>query len=143
MKKLYCCEASRGMYEDYYASQGGNGMPVYHGSAGQRGHGLGSMLSGFFRSALPMIKRGLAFFGRQALKTGAEMANDIADGSSFGDSARRRLPEGIKRFVSSANFTSQSGSGSRGRRPKRKRETKKKKKKSTKSKRRKISDIFS
>src|SRR6266581_3108768 len=119
MKKLYCCEASRGMYEDYYSSQSGGGVPIYQGSPGQRGHGLGSMLSGLFRSAMPMIKRGLAFFGRQALKTGLEVANDIADGDSFGDSARRRVPEGIKRFASSADFSNQSGSGRRGRKCKR------------------------
>ena len=87
------------MYEDYYTSQNGNGVPIFQGSAGQRGHGLGSMLSGLFRSAMPMIKRGLAFFGKQALKTGLEVANDVADGESFGNSARRRVPEGIKHFV--------------------------------------------
>jgi len=103
------------MYEDYYASQSGSGVPIYQGSPGQRGHGLGSMLSGLFRSAMPMIKRGLAFFGKQALKTGLEVANDVAEGESFKNSARRRVPEGIKRFVSTANFSNQSGSG-RGRR---------------------------
>ena len=123
------------MYEDYYTSQSGSGVPIFQGSAGQRGHGLGSMLSGLFRSAMPMIKRGLAFFGKQALKTGLEVANDVADGESFGNSARRRVPEGIKRFASSANFSNQSGSGRRGR----KRQIssvgqKKKKKNKTKSK---------
>jgi hypothetical protein len=128
MKKLYCCEASRGMYEDYYINQSGSGLPVYHGSSGQRGHGLGSMLSGLFRSAMPMIKRGLAFFGRQALKTGLEVANDVADGQSFEESARSRIPTGIKRFVETANFSTQSGSGRYGRKRKRNKLLKKKKK---------------
>jgi len=69
-KKLYCCDRSRGMYEDYYARQSGSGGPVYQGSQGQKGHGLGSMLSRLFRSAMPMIKRSLAFFGKHALKSG-------------------------------------------------------------------------
>jgi len=31
---------------------------------------------------MPIIKRGLAFFVRQALKTGLELANDVTDGDS-------------------------------------------------------------
>ena len=124
MKKLYCCEASRGMYEDYYTAQSGSGFPIYQGSQGQRGHGLGSMLSGLFRSAFPMIKRGLAQFGKHALKTGLEVANDMVDnGQTFGDSARRRIPDGIKRFVSTANFNTQSGSGRHRRARKRRKAT--------------------
>ena len=70
------------------------------------------MLSGLFRSALPMLKRGLAAFGKHALKTGLEIANDIVDGDySLGDAVRRRVPEGIKRFASQTNFANQSGSG--------------------------------
>jgi len=93
--------------------QSGSGMPVFTGSPGQRGHGLGSMLSGFFRSAFPMIKRGLAAFGKHALKTGLDIANDVAAGDSFQDSTKRRVPEGIKRFATAENFINQSGSGRR------------------------------
>jgi len=154
MKKLYCCDASRGMYEDYYTAQSGNGLPYYQGSAGQRGHGLGSMLSGLFRSVMPMIKRGLSFFGRQALKTGLEVANDVAEGQSWRDSASRRVPEGINQFVSSAGFTNQSGSGVRGRKreralsiarkqKKKKRSANEKKNKKKKKKKVKHEDIFS
>lgn len=130
------------MYEDYYTSQSGNGHPIYQGAPGQRGHGLGSMLSGLFRSALPMIKRGLAHFGRQALKTGLEVANDVADGQSFGVSARQRIPDGIKRFVSTANFTNQSGSGRRRRVHKRGKVVVVKKKKIKKKKKSRQRDIF-
>ena len=79
------------------------------------GHGLGSMLSGLFRSAMPMIKRGLAFFGKQALKTSLQVVNEVAHGESFGNSARRHVPEVIKCFASNANFSNQSGSDKRGR----------------------------
>src|ERR1700690_149125 len=113
MKRKFCCDSSRGMYEDYYMNQSGSGMPVFAGYRGQRGHGLGSMLSGLFRSAMPMIRRGLAFFGRQALRTGAQIANDVADGESIGNSAKRRVSEGIKRFDPSELFSTQSGSGKR------------------------------
>ena len=103
MKRKFCCDASRAMYEDYYLRQSGNGLPVFQGSRGQRGHGLGSMLSGLFRSTVPMIKRGLATFGKHALKTGLEIAGDVTEGKSFKDSARERIVPtilpGIKRFV--------------------------------------------
>ena len=135
MKKKYCCDANRELYEDYYLNQSGSGLPVFVGSRGQRGHGLGSMLSGLFRSAMPLIKRGLASFGRHALKTGLEIANDVADGNSFGSSVKTRVPVGIKRFASQSNLTNQSGSGR-----KRRRQVSKKKKKVTKI--RKHRDIF-
>ena len=113
MRKQFCCDASRDLYEKYYLTQTGDGVPVYIGSRGQRGHGLGSMLSGLFRSAMPLIRRGLATFGRHTLKTGLEIANDVADGQSVKDSAKRRVGQGIKRFASQAFGNNQSGSGTR------------------------------
>jgi hypothetical protein len=117
MRQKFCCDANQEMYEDYYLRQSGSGLPVFQGSRGQRGHGLGSMLSGLFRSAIPMLKRGLATFGKHALKTGLEIAGDVADGSSFKDSAKARfLPTivpGIKRFAEQEIFSKQSGSGKR------------------------------
>ena len=78
---------------------------------------MGSMLSGLFRSAIPMLKRGLATFGKHALKTGLEIAGDVVDGSSYKDSANARfLPTivpGIKRFAEQEIFSRQSGSGKR------------------------------
>ena len=111
MRKKYCCDASKHLYESYYLDQSGSGIPIFVGASGQRGHGLGSMLSGFFRSAFPMIKRGLAAFGKHALKTGLEIANDVVAGDSFKESTKRRVPDGIKRFVTSENFINQSGNG--------------------------------
>lgn len=117
MKRKFCCDASREMYEDYYMSQSGNGVPVFQGARGQRGHGLGSILSGLFRSAVPILKKGLSFFGKQALRTGAQIANDVADGRSFKDSAKKRVGDTINQYV--PGFIPQSGSGKRRRRIKR------------------------
>ena len=133
MKKQFCCDASRDLYEKYYLDQSGNGFPVFVGSRGQRGHGLGSLLGGLFRSAMPLIRRGLASFGKHALKTGLEIANDVTEGRSVKDSAKRRVGEGIKRFASSPFGSSQSGSGKR-------RKIKRLKKKS--KKRESFNDIF-
>ena len=105
---------------EHYA-QSGHGIPIFQGYAGQRGHGLGSILSGFFRSALPIIRRGLGIFGREALRTGARIATDVADGQSLGDSAKRRISERINEIV--PGVFPQSGAGYRLRRRKRKRTT--------------------
>ena len=111
MRRKFCCDASRHLYEDYYMRQSGSGLPVFVGSRGQAGHGLGSILSGFFRSAFPMLKRGLATFGKHALKTGLEIADDMVQGEKLSDAAKKRVPEGIKRFATSGPFSNQSGSG--------------------------------
>ena len=110
------------MYEDYYVAQSGNGVPVFQGSRGQRGHGLGSILSGFFRTAMPILKRGLAIFGREALRTGAKIANDVAEGESFGDSTRKRVRERINEYV--PRLVPQSGSGKRRRKVSKKKKAK-------------------
>jgi len=127
MKKQFCCDASRFAYEDYYLKQSGSGMPVFQGARMQRGHGLGSILSGFFRSAWPLIQTGAKAFGKQVLRTGLQIANDVAEGHKFKESSKRRIPEGIKAFASSNDFNTQSGSGQKKRR--RKRQTKKHNKK--------------
>ena len=123
-------------------NQCGNGVPVFEGARGQRGHGLGSILSGLFRSAVPLLKKGLAFFGKQALRTGAQIANDVADGQSFGESAKKRVGDTVNEYVPGlipqsgsgrhaineyiSGLIPQSGSGKRRRRIKRKRLSKKK-----------------
>jgi hypothetical protein len=111
MKKPFCCDASRLAYEDYYVQQSGNGMPVFQGARMQRGHGVGSFLSGLFRSAWPLIQTGAKAIGKQVLRTGLQIANDVADGGQLIDSAKRRVPEGIKAFTSSKDDNVQSGGG--------------------------------
>src|SRR6476619_6242725 len=95
----YCCDASRQEYENYYISQAGSGLSFFQGSRGQRGHGIGSTLAGLFKSALPMLKRGLASFGKSAISGALQVASDVADGQSFSDSAKLRARQGIKRVA--------------------------------------------
>ena len=107
MQKQFCCDENRRYYEQYYADQCGSGMNVFHGARGQRGHGLGSTLSGLFRRALPMLKN----FGENALQTGLNDVTDVVEGTSFRDSLRKRVPDGIRGFR--ADQFGQSGSGKR------------------------------
>jgi len=109
MKKRYCCDASRSLYTDYYVNQAGNGRPVFQGARGQRGHGFGSVLSGLFRSAMPVLKR----IGKQALTTGAYIASDLLGGKSFDESARTRVRQGINSFLPPEDDSEQTGSGHR------------------------------
>jgi hypothetical protein len=115
------------MYENYYVNQSGSGIPVFTGYRGQRGHGIGNFLSGVFRSAVPMIKKGLGAFGKQALRTGLEIANDVVDGHSLKDSATERAKQGIKTLINPDNFI-QSQSVERKRQAKRKSKVAKRKK---------------
>ena len=96
MRKQFCGNASRALYE-------------YYGARTQRGCGLGSILCGLFRRALPFLASGAKILGQQAMN----VASDIIDGKSFQDSANSRFKEGIKTFVTSNPIIPQSGSGVR------------------------------
>ena len=48
----------------------GNGMPVYAGYASQHGHGLGNILGGIVRSAIPFIMPAVKDAGKQLLREG-------------------------------------------------------------------------
>src|SRR6267154_3750267 len=123
MRQRFCCDAQKALFTDYYVNQAGGSLPVFQGSRGQRGHGFGCVLSGLFRSAVPMLKR----IGKQALTTGAYIASDMLDGKKFDESARNRVRQGINSFLPSEDVSEQSGSGRRRRVVKRKRATKYKK----------------
>ena len=84
MRKPFCCDTSRALYEDYYTRQRGGKVPVFYGARMQRWHGLGSILGGLFRRALPFLSSGAKILGQQAMN----VASDMIDGKSFQDSAK-------------------------------------------------------
>ena len=124
----YCCDASRGMYEDYYGRQVGGEIPVFRGTKYQRGHGLGSIIGGLFRRVvLPFLKGSGQFLKANkniilgnALGTGMEVADDVLEGKSLKESAKKRIVSGIKRTADSVNW--QTGSGRRRSRKRRRRD---------------------
>ena len=77
-------------YESYYKHQAGGGDNFFKGAPMQRGHGLGNILGGLFRSALPMIKRGARAIGKEALKTGVGVAADVLDGQNVKTATKKR-----------------------------------------------------
>lgn len=83
-----------------------NVLPVYTGTRNQRGYGLGSMISGLFSSALPILKKGAVSLGKRVLKTGLEIASDAAKGENLGQSAKRRFTQsGIDTLNQLSNST--------------------------------------
>ena len=85
---------------------------VIAGRRFQHGHGLGSILSGFFRRlVLPFFKAHGKKILANAVKTSAEVADDVLEGKTVKESAKRRTPAGIKRTL--LGLCPQSGSGVR------------------------------
>ena len=88
-------------YEDYYLHQVGQGIPTFEGPNLQRGYGLGGIVSGLLRSAvplfrraaIPLIKRGVRSLGKHALKTSVNIAQDALAGQNVKLAAKRRLKE--------------------------------------------------
>jgi len=102
-RKTYCCDASRHMYENYYADQSGSGIPVFVGQRYQRGHGLGQTISGLFkRFVIPFVTPRAKEVGKKILgnvvKTGMEMVGDVVSGKSAKESLKERGLAGIKRI---------------------------------------------
>jgi len=121
-KAPFCCDASRTMYEDYYTNQNGRGMPIFVGTRYQRGHGLGSILGGLFRRIiLPFFKAHGKTIASKAIKTGLQVADDVAQGKSFKESTKRRIPKGIKEVVEKIDLQTGSGASKSKRRHRRRR----------------------
>lgn len=103
-------------FDQYYLNQvgSGTGLPVYHGSTRlQRGYGLGGLLGGLFRSAMPLLKKGAMTVGRQALQTGVDIAQDVISGQNVKTAAKRRLKAAGKQLGSKALRKIQTGKGNR------------------------------
>ena len=76
-----------------------NGLPVFHGSRVQKGHGLGNLLSGLVRSAVPLFKIGARALGKKALKTGIQIADDVNAGKDDKESIKSRMQRSGQELV--------------------------------------------
>jgi len=91
----------------------GHFIPIH-----QEGRGLGSIFSSIARSALPFVKSGAKFLGRQALRAGCDIGDDVLSGHTVKSSIRKRV------FGEEAP---QEGSGIKRRRRRRRKQTPKRK----------------
>jgi hypothetical protein len=96
MKKPYCCEASRHLFDQYYARQqrGGGDFPVYVGRMRQRGHGIGDIFRSIWRFISPAFKT----LAPHALRAGANIVEDVSSGNTWKDSTFKHVPSLVKRF---------------------------------------------
>jgi hypothetical protein len=119
MRKPYCCEASRHLFDQYYSRQqnGGGDFPVYVGRSRQRGHGLGDIFKSIWRILFPAVKS----LAPHALRAGANIVEDVTSGNTWKDSAMKHVPSVVQHIPSAisagvAARNNQSGSGVRKRR---------------------------
>ena len=89
----------KNQYLDYYVNQAGGDMPAFVGARYQKGHGLGNILRTLTRFALPMIKKGVKVIGKQALKTGLDVAGDMMAGEPVKKAAKHRISQGLKNLI--------------------------------------------
>ena len=87
MRAIYVAPSDKEWALYYLRNQQGEG---FSGLPYQRGGGLGSIFRGIFRALLPIAKSAGKTVGRQALRTGAEIASDVLSGSNLKDSVKRR-----------------------------------------------------
>ena len=106
-KRMFCCEATRDMYERYYTKQRGGDIVPYIGGRRQRGHGLGSIVGGLFRRfVVPFVQSNAKTVGANLLRTGANIARDVFTGRKLTEAAKEHVPTGIKRTVGSLKWQS-------------------------------------
>ncbi|XP_032457269.1 uncharacterized protein LOC116738632 isoform X2 [Nasonia vitripennis] len=123
-------------YAEYYADQigggdGGGGVRrVFAGSTYQRGHGgIGSFLSGLFRRVLPYITSGAKAVGKEAIRAGMHVLDDVGNhGSNFKQAVNMRMRESgknLKHKAADKIAAMMKGSGYKIRAKKRKRQSSK------------------
>ena len=77
-------KASPDLFNNYYKQQG-QGLPYFQGRHYQQGFGIGSVLAGLFRSAIPLIKKtalpilkkSAKVLGKEALSAGSNILKDV------------------------------------------------------------------
>ena len=78
---------------------GGGGIPVFEGARYQRGYGLGSIFGSLFKSAIPLLKSGAKSLGKEALKTGVAIGQDVLSGENIKTASKRRVRQSAKKVA--------------------------------------------
>lgn len=80
---------------------GSGSLPYFRGARVQRGYGLGSMLKGIWKSAVPLLKAGTKYLGKRALQTGVNVAQDVMAGKSLKTASAAQAKKIKRRLVES------------------------------------------
>ena len=93
---------SRHTFEDYYIQQAktGNGLPIF--ISGQRGHGIGGILSGLARMIVPVLKKGGKALLKEGVKAGTHIIGDVLEGKNFKTSVKKRAKQSGAKLLKKA-----------------------------------------
>lgn len=80
----------------------GGSIPVFRGARMQRGYGLGGMLKGLFKSAVPILKQSGRLIGKRALQSGINIAQNVMKGNRLGDASTAELKRITKQIKPSS-----------------------------------------
>ena len=98
MRTIY--RSNPAVYEHLFKNQVGHGLPVYIGRGG-----LGNILSGLFRSLVPVMKRGGKALLREGVRSAVGVGQDVLDGANLKTAVKRRATESGQRLVKKALVT--------------------------------------
>ena len=93
---------SRNAYEEYYLNQAGSGLPVFVGSRHMKGHGIGNVLSGLVRMAVPILKKTGKAVLREGVRTGIGILDDVTRGANIKKSLKNRAQQSGNRLIQNA-----------------------------------------
>ena len=82
------------LYNDFFKNQVGHGMPVFIGRGG-----LGNVLSGLFRSVVPLMKRGGKALLKEGVRTAVQVGSDVLDGKNIKSAMKNRAAETGRRIL--------------------------------------------
>lgn len=104
------------IYTEYYLAQAGSGIgDFYGGPIYQRGTGVGRFLGGLIRRILPLLKRGALAAGKEFLRAGANVVEDIQLNKPPQQSVRARVKEAVNHLTHQTIQTMR-GNGYKGKR---------------------------
>jgi hypothetical protein len=72
----------------------GHGVPVYRGYSSQYGHGLGNVLGGIVRTAIPIVGSMLKSAGKEILMSGVKRLKRKIQGGESSDPFRHKENQG-------------------------------------------------
>jgi hypothetical protein len=91
----------------YLVQHGRGQLTPFMGKRHQRGYGLGNILSGLFRTIIPLMKPVLKTaartIGRRVLKGGVKIAKNVLKGKGLKKELKREAQEGLSELKSRAN----------------------------------------
>jgi len=93
------CEDTAKQQNHYYCNQAGGSLPHFEGARNQRGHGVGSTVSGAVNSAMPLLKPILAkvvsALKRKAMTAGMGVVSDVMTGKNIKTAMLDRARAGL------------------------------------------------